>query len=158
MLYSKMPSKVTEIKKGEDFGKAITKIPPGKKAVLVDCFASWCGPCYAMRPTVDRFSNKFDKIHFVKMDVDDFHKEADERGVTAMPTYLLLEGSEVKDRTIGANPRALQGMLERAVGRIEKEEKSSSNKEAGGAGAASAQPAKKAAAGDAGGNSGTAKE
>ena len=83
------------IYKGEDF-KEITK-----NKVLVDFYASWCGPCKMLGPILEKLSSEFD---IVKIDVDEYPDLAREYGVMSIPTLILFdEGKETK-KTIGFLP------------------------------------------------------
>ncbi len=69
-----------------------------EKKVLVDFFATWCGPCKMLGPILEGFENK---IKVIKVDVDEFDELAREYGVMSIPTLVLLEdGKEVK-RNVG---------------------------------------------------------
>ncbi|KAI1648678.1 thioredoxin-domain-containing protein [Daldinia loculata] len=87
------------------------------KVVLLDCFATWCGPCKAIAPILANHSNEeqFKDIHFAKIDVDDLPDLAQELGVTAMPTFLLFKDGELApaEKLVGANPNALVTLLKK---------------------------------------------
>ncbi|KAF3065287.1 Thioredoxin [Daldinia childiae] len=89
------------------------------KIVLLDCFATWCGPCKAIAPILVNHSNEeqFKDIHFAKIDVDDLPDLAQELGVTAMPTFLLFKDGEIEpaEKLVGANPNALVSLLRKNI-------------------------------------------
>ncbi|KAI1104084.1 thioredoxin [Jackrogersella minutella] len=97
----------------EDFREAIKK----HDVVLLDCFATWCGPCKAIAPILANHSNdeQFKGIHFGKIDVDDLPELSQELGITAMPTFLLFKGGkpEPAEKLVGANPNALITILKK---------------------------------------------
>ena len=69
-----------------------------EKKILVDFFATWCGPCKMLSPILEGYQSK---IKVIKVDVDDFDDLAREYGVMSIPTLVLIEnGKEVK-RNIG---------------------------------------------------------
>ncbi len=69
-----------------------------EKKVLVDFFATWCGPCKMLGPILEGFESK---IKVIKVAVDEFDELAREYGVMSIPTLVLLEdGKEVK-RNVG---------------------------------------------------------
>ncbi|OJJ43162.1 hypothetical protein ASPZODRAFT_136720 [Penicilliopsis zonata CBS 506.65] len=76
--------------------------------VVVDFFATWCGPCKAIAPQVQKFSETYPSIRFLKVDVDKVPEIAAEHGVSAMPTFLFFKDGEKVDMVRGANPPALQ--------------------------------------------------
>eukprot|EP01065_Artemidia_motanka_P016478 TRINITY_DN20148_c0_g1_i1.p1 TRINITY_DN20148_c0_g1~~TRINITY_DN20148_c0_g1_i1.p1 ORF type:complete len:147 (+),score=7.47 TRINITY_DN20148_c0_g1_i1:28-468(+) len=82
--------------------------------VVLDCFATWCGPCKVIAPQVVKFSEEFPNIHFVKIDVDEVPDVAQELGIRAMPTFVIFKGEEKVAEVVGANPKALQAAIEKA--------------------------------------------
>ncbi|KAI1804170.1 thioredoxin [Daldinia bambusicola] len=99
-----------------DTADAFKKAVQDNKVVLLDCFATWCGPCKAIAPILAKHSNdeKFKDVHFAKIDVDDLPDLAQELGITAMPTFLLFKDGELTpaEKLVGANPNALLKLLE----------------------------------------------
>jgi len=74
--------------------------------VLVDFWAVWCAPCYAVVPTLDHLSQNYkDKLKVVKLNVDEQMKTASKYGVRSIPTLLLFKGGELKETIIGALPQ-----------------------------------------------------
>ncbi|KAG7195519.1 Cytoplasmic thioredoxin isoenzyme 2 [Scheffersomyces spartinae] len=76
--------------------------------VVVDFFATWCGPCKAIAPILDKFSSEFSSAKFVKVDVDELSKLAQEYEITAMPTILFFKNKKVVHKVLGANPNAIK--------------------------------------------------
>ena len=69
-----------------------------EKKVLVDFFATWCGPCKMLGPVLEKFSSN---IKTIKVDTDEFEELARKHGVMSIPTLVLMEdGKEVK-RSVG---------------------------------------------------------
>ena len=69
-----------------------------EKKVLVDFFATWCGPCKMLGPVLENYSSD---IKVIKVDVDEFDELAREYAVMSIPTLVLMEdGKEVK-RNVG---------------------------------------------------------
>lgn len=74
--------------------------------VLVDFWAVWCAPCYAVVPTLDHLSQNYkNKLKVVKLNVDEQMKTASTYGVRSIPTLLLFKGGELKETIIGALPQ-----------------------------------------------------
>jgi thioredoxin len=73
-----------------------------KKVVLADFNTSWCGPCRAMGPIVERLAAHFDgRADVVKIDVDHANELASAHGVRSVPTFLLFANGQVVERIVG---------------------------------------------------------
>jgi thioredoxin 1 len=74
--------------------------------VLVDFWATWCGPCKQMSPVIDEIAGRMgDRVKVVKVDVDANPDVASRFGVRSVPTLLMFKGGEAIDRKIGAQPK-----------------------------------------------------
>jgi thioredoxin 1 len=72
--------------------------------VLVDFWATWCGPCRAIAPHLESLAGEYDgKLNVVKIDVDRNQDTATKYGVTSLPTVLVFKGGEVVGKIVG-NP------------------------------------------------------
>jgi len=86
---------VKEIKE-TDFKKEIST---GK--VLVDCYATWCGPCRMLSPIIDQLSEEINEVNFCKLDVDNAPAVSDEYGIMSIPTLLLFKDGKLSDTVVG---------------------------------------------------------
>ena len=86
--------------------------------VLVDFWATWCGPCLTMTPIVEELAQEHkDRVKVVKMDVDQNPETARAYGISAIPTFIVFhEGKEVTRYTGSTSKRGLESMLEQVAG------------------------------------------
>ena len=91
-----------QVATNENFAGIIASGEP----VLVDFWASWCGPCRMISPYVDEIAEEYDgKATVVKCNVDDCEDIAAEFGIRNIPTLLFFKGGQVVDRLVGAVPK-----------------------------------------------------
>ena len=75
---------VKKIESSEEYDSALKN----SKSVFVDFFADWCGPCKMVGPVVDKVSEQYDDVTFLKVNVDDFPDIAQRYGIMSIPTLL----------------------------------------------------------------------
>lgn len=76
-----------------------TLIKDGK--VVIDCFAPWCGPCKMISPIIDAIAEEMKDINFYKINVDEAEKITTEFQIMSIPTILIFENGELKDKIVG---------------------------------------------------------
>ncbi|NLL69383.1 MAG: thioredoxin [Acholeplasmataceae bacterium] len=74
--------------------------------VLVDFFATWCGPCQMIMPVLDQLAGEMTDVQFYKVDVDKHRSQAVEYQVQGVPTLVLFKDGEVVARASGYRPKA----------------------------------------------------
>lgn len=94
-----------------DFQTALSQ--PG--LMIIDCFATWCGPCKAIAPKVVDLSNAYPAARFYKIDVDELPEVAQQLGVRAMPTIYAFKDKKEVGKVVGANPGALESLVREGV-------------------------------------------
>jgi thioredoxin 1 len=73
------------------------------KAVLVDFWASWCGPCLALAPVLEKIAEELaGRIKFCRLNVDENQKAAADFGILSIPTLIIFKDRKEVTRIIGA--------------------------------------------------------
>ena len=77
------------------------------RAVLLDFWAEWCGPCKMIAPLLDEVADKYaDKLQVVKLNVDENPNTAQKFGIRSIPTLILFKDGAVQAQKMGAMPRS----------------------------------------------------
>ncbi len=84
-----------------------TEVLDANQLVLVDFFATWCGPCRQMLPIMEELSSEMgDKVKIVKMDVDEAPKTPEMFNIQSIPTLIMFKNGELLDKRLGAQSKA----------------------------------------------------
>jgi thioredoxin 1 len=85
--------------------------------VLVDFWATWCGPCRSISPIVEELAKEFSgRVKVTKLNVDENPATPTQCGVRGIPTLILFKGGKIFDQIVGAVPKArLKALIEKAL-------------------------------------------
>ena len=87
----------------ENFQEEVLK---SDKPVLLDFWASWCGPCRMVSPVIDEIAGERSDIKVGKVNVDEQQELAAQFQVMSIPTLLVLKDGQVVNKSVGAQPKA----------------------------------------------------
>ncbi|AIY83643.1 thioredoxin [Clostridium baratii] len=82
-----------------------TEVLENKGVVLVDFFATWCGPCKMIAPIIDELEAEMGDVKFVKVDVDESPEVATRYGIQSIPTLKVFKDGENVDTVVGFLPK-----------------------------------------------------
>ncbi|HIS75567.1 MAG TPA: thioredoxin [Candidatus Merdivicinus excrementipullorum] len=77
-----------------------------EKTVLLDFWATWCGPCRMLSPTVDQVAEERPDVMVGKVNVDEQPELAQAFGVMSIPTLVVLKGGKTVETSVGVKPKA----------------------------------------------------
>ena len=81
------------------------EIKASSKPVLLDFFATWCGPCRMVGPVIEEIAEENDRITVCKIDVDQEPELAIRYGVNSIPALFVIDKGEVVSQSLGAKPK-----------------------------------------------------
>ncbi len=94
-------------------------IEQAKKPVVIDIFATWCGPCMLIKPHFEQLAEELgDTYTFAELNVDESRDLAISYNVTSVPTFLFIKNNEVVGRQVGYLPKEdLKARIEEYLGK-----------------------------------------
>ena len=76
-------------------------------AVVLDCWAPWCGPCRMVGPVIDQLAAEYaGRVKFAKLNTDENQRTAGQFSIQSIPTLLFFKGGKLVQRQVGALPKA----------------------------------------------------
>lgn len=82
------------------------KIKNSDKLVVIDFFATWCGPCKMLTPIFESLSNEMsDKVDFGKIDIDRSLEVAQEFNIVSVPTMIIFKNGKMVEKMVGFTPK-----------------------------------------------------
>ncbi len=84
----------------------VQEVINSEKPVLIDFWAAWCGPCRMVVPVVEEIANERPDVKVVKINVDEEPEIAGQFEIMSIPTLVVMENGQVKNRALGARPKS----------------------------------------------------
>jgi len=111
-----MPSNVVEINSVSEWNQALRGATSEGRTVVVDFWATWCGPCKVIAPAFDQLAKLFPQVTFLRVDVDAQRAISGKYRITAMPTFIAFKSGKPVETIKGADPRLLNNLVKKHAG------------------------------------------
>lgn len=98
-------------------GAAFRAAMEEKKTLVVDFWATWCGPCRMLAPVMEKLSDEYaGRAEFVKIDVDENPDLAHEYGIMSIPCVMVFKGGALAGKNVGFVPQsAMKEFIDRYI-------------------------------------------
>lgn len=114
-LTPSMAANLITLANEKDFAHLLKK--SGKKWVVVEFFAKWCGPCQKLTTKLEQLAQAYDgRITIVKIDVDEFEKLTAEFDISAIPTFIIMKNKTKVMQFFSSDVQTLEKNLEKYAG------------------------------------------
>jgi len=85
----------------------------GEKAVFIDFYATWCGPCKMIAPKIEQWAKEYPNVVTLKVDVDEAEEVALKYDISAMPTFKMFKKGAEVEAVVGADPEKVQALFKK---------------------------------------------
>lgn len=86
-------------------GQNYTDVVGQQGLVVVQYYATWCGPCKMLKPVLESIASELSDVKFYRVDIDLYRNQAIEAGIKSVPTVVLYKDGEEVDRQSGYQPK-----------------------------------------------------
>ncbi|XP_017761736.1 PREDICTED: thioredoxin-2-like [Eufriesea mexicana] len=83
----------------------------GNTLVVIDFFATWCGPCKMISPKLEKLAEEMQDVIFLKVDIDECVELATEYDIISMPSFVFIKNGQVLESFSGANYNRLKSTI-----------------------------------------------
>lgn len=92
----------------------VEEVEKAEGVVVVDFWASWCGPCKMLAPVIEGLSNELTNVKFTKVNVDDNPVASQKFRIASIPTVMVFKDGKVVDTMVGFRPKQeLEGIIKK---------------------------------------------
>ncbi|HIX90317.1 MAG TPA: thioredoxin [Candidatus Agathobaculum pullicola] len=89
-----------------------SEVLTSEKPVLIDFWASWCGPCKMLSPVIDKIADEISDVKIGKVNVDEQPELARQFGVMSIPTLVFMKNGKIVQQSVGVQPKeAIMSMI-----------------------------------------------
>lgn len=88
-------------------GNNFDEIINNKDLILIDFYATWCGPCKMMHPILEEIEKEYNEVKIIKVDVDKNEELARKYTIMSIPTLILFNNGIQKQKNIGFTPKSI---------------------------------------------------
>jgi len=93
-----------------------TEVEQSEQPVVIDMWATWCGPCRMMSPVFEDLAKEMPDVKFVKIDVDNNSELSQKFGVSSIPAFVVMKKGDVISYSVGAQSKDnLKKLIEKAL-------------------------------------------